>query len=121
MSDYATAESFKKASARRFKEETIPGVGVVCIRSLNGVEFGRIKSAVQKAVLAAQSDKKKAAVQAESVAWVVECIVHHESKEPLFADASADVAEWDSGLLEHTAQLCADHCDYPGLEDTAKN
>lgn len=120
MSNYATADSFKKASERRFAEHDIAGVGTICVRSLNGFEFGRIKSAVQKAVLAAQSDKKKAGVQAESVAWVMECVVHPESKEPLFTNPK-DVEAWDSGLLEYVAQLCADHCDYPGLEEAAKN
>lgn len=120
MSNYATADSFKKASERRFTEQEIPGVGTICIRSLSGLEFSRIKAAVQKAVLAAQSDKKKAGVQAESVAWVLECVVHPESKEPLFSDPK-EIEAWDCGLLEHVAQLCADHCDYPGLEEAAKN
>lgn len=120
MSNYATAEAFKKASERRFADVEVPGVGTICVRSLNGLEFCRIKAAVQKSVLAAQSDKKKSAVQAEAVAWVMECVVDPESKEPLFTDAKS-VELWDSSLLEFVAQKCADHCDYPGLDEVAKN
>lgn len=120
MSEYATAEAFKQASQRRFADVEIPGVGKVCIRSLNGAEFAKIKAAVQRAVLAAQRNQKAEAVNAETTEYIVQCWVDPTSKEPVLKDPS-QLSEWDSSLVEYFAQKCADHCEFPGLEDVAKN
>lgn len=122
MSEYATAEAFKKASQRRFAEHDVPGVGTVCIRSLNGMEFAKVKSAMQRRALAARDGKAVSAKQDESIEYVLQCLVNANTKEPLFSEADRDeIARWDVGLLEYVAQVCADHCDLPSVEQAEKN
>lgn len=119
---YATLDSFKAASARRFAEPNVDGVGRLCLRSLNGLEFSKVKSAMQRRALAVRDGKSTSAKTDESIEYVLQCVVDHETKQPLFSESDRDaVAQWDVGLLEHVAQLCADHCDFPDEDQTVKN
>lgn len=119
---YATLDAFKAASQRRFAEHEVPGVGTVCIRSLNAVEFAKVKSAIQRRAMAARDGKSLSAKQDESIEYILQCVVDHDTKHPMFNESDRDsVSQWDVGLLEYVAQLCANHCDLPDTEQAAKN
>lgn len=115
---YATPESlFGRPVVRRYRDETIEGLGKFRLRSLTDRE----KSTYDAAAINKEGKFNRHAAIDANARLVQLCCVDADGNLAFSKSQVSDLQGLDSGLMSKLADACREHCGFEDAEEAAKN